>query len=588
MQGQRITPETLKPKRNQAGTYPDKLPEKLQVGILRAGLISCCLGGAILSSGITASMAQLPGQNIDKKLLTENPSGSLSLAIQNLFEDETALPLPARQEREALRGYYIENNGKPLWVGTSRMKSLVKVMRESEREGLQPSAYPIKTLERALRVVHLGEPEAKAQVELYFSAFYLRFSRDLKIGRFLPSKIDPKLYWQKKKLDTLTAMKLVAKYEDFTKLIPALQPQIREYARLKQVLAAFRRIENAGGWPALPIGSLEGGIVKPGEEHKLVPALRKRLKVTDQKLRKSTEIQDLIYDADLADAVKRFQKMHGLEPDGVVGKRTLFALNISVTDRIRQIIVTMERWRWMPENLGKNHILVNIAGYQLKRVSNNRVVDVMRVAVGKPYHQSPVFSDKIEYLEFNPYWNVPRSIAVKEELPKLKSNPAARAARGFEAVIGKRAVPLTAIDWSTVSPGNFKYRLRQKPGSNNALGRVKFMFPNRFNVYMHDTPSRGLFKKAQRAFSHGCIRLARPIDLAEQLLKPVSGWNRTFIDQTIASRERTVVKLPKPLPVHLTYSTVWLDGDGEVQFRPDIYRRDAKLEKALSGRFMSF
>jgi murein L,D-transpeptidase YcbB/YkuD len=268
----------------------------------------------------------------------------------------------------------------------------------------------------------------------------------------------------------------------------------------------------------------------------------------------------------------------------VLGKQSLFQLNIPVESRIRQITLSMERWRWMPESLGDNYIMVNIAGYELVHVRNGVTHDRMRVVVGRPYYQTPVFSERMTYVEINPYWNVPHSIAVNEELPKLQSQPAALAERGYEVLVGDTPTNVTAINWNNYSPGNFPFRLRQKPGERNALGQVKFMFPNQFNVYMHDTPSRGLFSETERARSHGCIRLARPLDMAEQVLLNVPGWDRKRIDAVVARQERTVVSLKTPLDVHITYSTAWRDDDDRVHFRPDIYQRDAKLHLALFGK----
>jgi len=503
-------------------------------------------------------------------------------AIAELFANESqSLPLPIKQESTALKSYYLDNAGARLWTNATRMTDLVTALREARKQGLEPSAYPADDLAKIARLTFAADRLTKAQVELYFSALFLRFARDIKVGRFLPTKIDPKLYWQKKTIDPVRALGMVAQAENMDAFIERWQPKIGDYRRLKTVLAAYREIEQAGGWPTVPV--IE--VLKPGERNPVVPAVFARLEQVDTELHGGRDRTSDLYDPELVAAVKRFQKSHGLEPDGVIGKRTIFAMNIPVTDRIRQIIVTMERWRWMPENLGPSHIRVNIAGYELRRIRDGRLEEVMRVVVGKPYHQTPVFSDQIEYLEFNPYWNVPHSIAVREELPKLRSNPGARAARGFEAVVNGRGVPLTSINWQAMSAGNFRIQIRQRPGPNNALGRVKFMFPNRFNVYLHDTPARSLFARSGRAFSHGCIRLARPIDLAEQVLQSVRGWDRARIDRVLASKERTTVRLPAPLPVHLTYATAWLDENGAVQFRSDIYDRDTKLENALLGRY---
>jgi murein L,D-transpeptidase YcbB/YkuD len=239
----------------------------------------------------------------------------------------------------------------------------------------------------------------------------------------------------------------------------------------------------------------------------------------------------------------------------------------------------------MPEDLGKQYLIVNIAGFELRRMNAGAVEERMAVVVGKPYHRTPVFSDRIRYIEFNPYWNVPPGILIKEELPKLRRNPASVAARGFELVQGGRVVDPRSVDWSRYGAGRFPFSLRQRPGANNALGRVKFMFPNPHNVYLHDTPARNLFVRDVRAFSHGCIRLARPLDLADQVLRVggVPGWNKDRIDRVVACAQRAVVSLEEPLPVHITYLTAWVDN-GIANFRQDIYGHDAKLLAALNGK----
>ena len=312
-----------------------------------------------------------------------------------------------------------------------------------------------------------------------------------------------------------------------------------------------------------------------------IPQLAARLAVTGEIASAPQGIEPELYEGAIVDAVKRFQRRHGLEPDGVIGTQTLVALNIPVEQRLRQIVLAMERWRWMPEELGAHYVLVNIAGFQLRRIEQGKLKEKMRVIVGKPYRRTPVFSDTMKYVEINPFWTVPYSIATRDKLPVLKKNPASLAGAGFEAFNGSQKISLTGVDWSRYSGRNFPFTLRQKPGPKNALGRVKFMFPNRFNVYLHDTPQRGLFEKTTRAFSSGCIRLHRPIDLADQLLSQESGWSRPRIESVLTSGKRTVVSLTKPIAVHLTYSTAWRGEDGSIQFRNDIYRRDLRLYKAL-------
>lgn len=516
-------------------------------------------------------------------LLASDQSG-IRAAVITLLQEGDALPLVVRQNRAAFEKYYVDQGGQLLWIGTGGMNALIRQLKFAGFEGLDPAHYRISSLEKLKAGVPIVDTPGRAKIELIFSAFFLRYAADIKIGRFLPNKVDPNLYWRRKKVDLSRALTILAQEKKFDQWTSAWQPQIPEYRALKKTLRRYFDIAAKGGWQPLPPGET----IKPGMTDLRVHALRARLAVTDNRLSKAAAGDEAVYTPDLVAAVKRFQHRHGLEPDGVVGKGTLFALNISVFDRLRQIVVSMERWRWMPEQLGQHYIMVNIAGFELRRVRSGQLEEKMRVVVGKAYHQTPVFSNAIRYLEINPYWNVPYSIATKEELPKLQSNPASFAARGFEAVIGENPVEVTAIDWNQYSRTHFPLRLRQRPGPRNALGRVKLMFPNKFNVYLHDTPSRSLFARAKRAFSHGCIRLHRPIDLTEQVLRNTSGWDRARIEKVLASKERTIVNLSQPLPVHITYSTAWLDEKGAMQFRADVYRRDVKLHRALFGKTSSW
>jgi murein L,D-transpeptidase YcbB/YkuD len=306
-----------------------------------------------------------------------------------------------------------------------------------------------------------------------------------------------------------------------------------------------------------------------------VPILRRRLQITGD-----ITIQDpnsFRYDAGLELAVRGFQARQGLEVDGVVGPASRAALNLPVGERIAQLLINLERWRWLPDDLGDRHVLVNIAGFELQAVDYGQTVFRSAVVVGTPYHQTPVFSDQIEYVEFNPFWNVPTSIARGEILPKARRDPGYLAQQNIRVLAGwgddAPVVDPRRIDWSRPFP----YRLRQEPGPNNALGRVKIMFPNPFNVYLHDTPARDLFGRASRAFSHGCIRVHEPLALAAHVLD----WSLPQVQSVVDGRGRKIVRLAKPMPVHVTYQTAWVGQDGAVQFREDIYGRDARVADLL-------
>jgi murein L,D-transpeptidase YcbB/YkuD len=513
---------------------------------------------------------------------TPRELAAVRLNIIDVLNKDPDLPLPVRQRRAELLGYYEEDAGRLLWLGSDLYAELLTRLRAADEDGLDPFSYPADRLALLMESAAGAGLRAQSIVELHFSTAFLEYASDLRVGRFLPRKLDPNFFVQERVIDQRAALQALAASPSVDDFLGRWQPQAPSYATLRQSLADYKKIAADGGWPSVPLGDA----IKPDAEDERVPALRARLAVTDGAAPEAAAGAEKLYDAALSEAVKRFQARHGLDVDGVVGAATIVALNVPVETRLKEIAAAMERWRWLPEDLGADHIMVNIAGFDLKLVRGGAIEDEMVVVVGKPYSRTPAFSDAVRYVELNPYWNVPPSIAINEELPKLRKNPGARAGDGFEAVLGDRVIPLTAVNWNQYGRGNFPFQLRQRPGPNNALGKAKFVFPNKFNVYLHDTPAKSFFERSERAFSHGCIRLSRPIDLAEEVLQP-EGWTRERIDGVVASGDRTVVNLTTPLPVHITYLTAWVD-DGVANFRRDIYEQDAKLLAALEGHSLAW
>ena len=522
-----------------------------------------------LTLGICVLALTLLGQAVLAQTTTAQKEQILQ-EIGRRLQSGTDLPVELKAHSKVLSTYYLDPGSELLWVGTPRMKAFAERLTKADEDGLKAADYKVPFAE-----AESEDTAALAAAELAYSGTFLTYASDLKVGRLTPRKVDPELFAQTKTIDGQKTLQALAKQPDVHLFFSQWSPHNPEYRALHNLLLEHREMAADGGWPKVSTGDS----LKLGMRNPRVAELRARLEASKDITIKRKDAE--LYDEGLLMAVKRFQTRHGLEADGTVGKATVRALNVPVEDRIKQIVVNMERWRWLPEDLGNRYILVNIAGFNLRLVEAGAVKDRMKVVVGKPYRRTPVFSDKIRYLEINPYWNVPRSIAVRAELPQFRKDPSFIDRMGFEVYRGGKKIDPKTVNWNNVSAKGFPYTLKQKPGPKNALGRVKFIFPNKFSVYLHDTPSRGLFQRAARAGSSGCIRLERPIDLAEQVLHKKEGWDRKRIDAVLESAKNTRVDLPEKLPVHLTYSTAWSGEGGTINFRPDVYSRDKKLAKVL-------
>ena len=325
--------------------------------------------------------------------------------------------------------------------------------------------------------------------------------------------------------------------------------------------------------------------MRPGAADERITVLARRLAVSGDLEDSGSVDGATTYDDSLVEAVRRFQQRHGLDIDGVIGPATLRAINVPVGQRIRQLEINLERARWVTKGLEDDFILVNIAGFEAYVVRGREVVWRTRVQVGRSYRQSPVFRDVMKYLVINPTWTVPYSMATRDILPQVQQDPDYFANRGFTVKDRTgEAIDPSGVDWSQLRRGRFPYTLVQGPGPQNALGRVKFMFPNKYAVYLHDTPSRSLFDRGDRTFSAGCIRVENPFDLAEELLGS-AGWTQERFQAVLDSGEITTVFLPEPLPVLMLYWTAVVSTNGVVTFYNDVYDRDQAIAEALDEPF---
>ncbi len=503
-----------------------------------------------------------------------------------------ALPASVSKQKERaraweeMRRFYQKRNFQPAWSDgrgpLPQAEALLAAIDPLAAEGLDPRRYGKDQL---TGLFPEGFPEEKrwkglqddpqvqrrvADFDAQLTYTYLTLAAHMAVGRLQPETIRADWYTKPRNVDLDAQLeKTLASHDEeaVLKSLRGLAPPNEEYARLRQALARYRDLANRGGWPTVP----DGPELKQDDTGPRVAALRARLAVTgdlavpeSQAAAPAAPAANTAFDQTLGQAVSRFQRRHGLEVTGKVDEETLGALNVPARTRVRQIEANMERWRWMPSQLGERYIWVNVPEFRMELIEGTRPGIAMRVVVGKEQSKTPVFSDKMEYLELNPTWTVPDSIIQDEILPAIAKNPGYLASHDMEVLPGE------------------KFRVRQRPGADNPLGKVKFMFPNQFDIYLHDTPADHLFDQSERDFSHGCIRLEKPIELAEYLLKGDPKWTPEEIRAKLATGENVQVPLPRPLPVHILYWTAWTEPDGTVQFRKDIYDHDERLIEALA------
>jgi murein L,D-transpeptidase YcbB/YkuD len=480
---------------------------------------------------------------------------------------------------------YTDNGISPYWVSTSgaqrRAYTLISVLLKAEEEGLDPTRYRLSSI---IPLLTASELEDLSRLDLLLSLAFIAYVTDMREGQAVACLLDPQLFGAARstKWDTLDVLREGLNSPDLELFLAMQAPKHAEYQALKTLLAEYRLLEAQGGWPQLP----EGPDLKAGAEDP-------RLDLLAQRLFRTGDLAHLDagpfarYEGALVEAVKSFQRRYNLEPDGVLGKDTLRVLNIPVRDHINKIILNMERWRWLPQNLDGRRIFVNIAAFHLTLTSDYSSELTMPVSVGKLKNKTPVFNHSMSYIEVNPYWTIPPSIARNEIVPKMQKNPYYLHDERIRIFAGWQEdspeLPPSAINWQTIGTGINRYRLRQEPGPQNALGRIKFMFPNNKNIYLHDTPSPSQFKKRKRTLSHGCVRVSQPLDLALYILQnDGQRISKKQLQDLIASGKQRVFVLNSTVPVHLMYRTVFVDpATGRAHFYSDIYERDSALAKAL-------
>ena len=491
--------------------------------------------------------------------------------------------------KAALSRFYEARNFKLAWGSDNARQQLAQAIREVSDHGLNPADYHYGTIaELALQPRKVAEEEHQADLDLVMSDAFLLLASHLQDGKVNPNTIHPEWSASRQERDIPAVLDNALSSGTVYQALQSLIPSAPNYQRLVEARRQLSRLSGQP-WPALA----SRPAIRPGEDDPRLPEIRRRLALLGYIPTADNDAQDEFddrytsdsYRDELISVIPRFQARQGLEPDGIIGRQTFTALNKLPVERIRQLDANLERWRWLPDDLGSTFVLVNIAGFEMVAVQDGAEVLRQRVIVGGPYRQTPVFSDRIRYLAFNPTWTVPRKLMIEDQLPQIRRDPDYLERMSFRIYQGWGAdrveIDPATVDWYSLSADNFPYQLVQEPGPQNAMGQVKFMFPNQYDVYLHDTPGQSLFGRIERTLSSGCIRVERPLELAEWLLEGNSNWSKSNIDRALELREPVNAILRSPVPVHLQYWTVWVDSAGIIQFRNDIYGRDQRLIDAL-------
>ena len=488
-----------------------------------------------------------------------------------------------------LSAFYEGRDFRPAWIENRRLsgaaRQVLGVLGSAEGQGLRSGDYmagPLVT--EGPLTTNDTDTATLALIDISLTGQAMRYIKDLHSGRFTPQEVELGLDIQHKELDLAYELEKLLQVSDVQMFLESYAPQHRGYERLREQLAYYRKLAQEDDWQPLD----DSRVLEVGDDYPQADRLRQRLSLTGD-LPRTTAAGAPIYDAELAAAVTRFQTRHGLGSDGIIGEKTFQQLNRPWSDRVAQIAVSLERWRWVPDDSEDRIIVVNVAAYFMRAFDDIHRPEVSafesRVVVGKSYSRfrTPIFNGVIQYLDFRPYWNIPTSIVRGEIAPHL-DEPGYLDQRDYEIVreFGHHVdvLPATRENLELVKQG--KLHLRQRPGPKNALGEVKFIFPNEHAVYLHSTPAKSLFARSKRDFSHGCIRVADPVDLAEWLLSDQPEWDRQAIEQAMAKGGPTRVQITQRTPVWILYVTALVDAkSGDLYFWDDIYGLDEALAEAL-------
>ena len=519
-----------------------------------------------------------------------DPDDGYTVTIDTLYIDSFFVKNNEFEEnREEVAQFYRDRNFKSAWFKEKKPKpqalALIERLKNAESEGLVMDPYDENRIEKLDQYIEEKRYENEDQLDekmmetdVALTNLYFDYAKRLNVGSLSPDDFSFGYHIKQKELKLGERLDSILRLENVTDPYSSLEPEHKQYRLLRAYLAEYKGIQESGGWPTVNVEKN----LKYGDSSATVVDVRKRLFVNrDIPDSMAYFSRSMRFDSMLVYAVVKFQNRHGLEPTGVVNQETAAAMNMSVEDRIQQIIINMERFRWIPNDLGSPHILVNIPAFTLYVRNEDEEIMDMKVVTGKAVTETVLFSDTMEYLEMSPYWNVPSSITNGEILPKAKRNPGYITSQNMEIVAGNDVISPYSVKWGQYEEGNFPYSIRQKPGKSNALGTIKFIFPNQFNIYLHDTNAKYLFDKTERNFSHGCIRVEKPLELAKFVLRDQPEWTEERIQEHRQKSSPERVYLKNKIPVYVLYFTAWVDTDGTLQFRDDLYNHDSEIKQKL-------
>ena len=514
-----------------------------------------------------------------KKTESEFPNSTARL--NNIRINEYISLKDSTERQKQLARFYEKRNNELVWFNNGKLnkngRELIHQLERADEEGLSGKFYDLPGIKSEINYLKLSEDETLhklAALDLKLTNAYMSFASDISTGKVNPEDLNVVWETNTEHRNFSEYLKRAIENNKVEESLINLRPAHKQYKLLVEAHKKLSAKKNNGSWilPGNNIPTLEEGDSLPEVVH-----IKKRLSSSGYLVEDdSSYINSLLFDMQLTLAVKNFQRHHGLKADGVVGANTLAEMNKPIEYRLAQIRLNLDRLRWLPNSVGNRDIIVNIPDYKLQYFENNELAQEMGVVVGKTANYTPALKDTITYLVFNPTWNVPYSIATEEMLPKIKADPSYISRNNFKLLRGSYLsddeINPDSVNWYEITADNFPFFIVERPGNGNALGRVKFILPNNYSIYLHDTPADHLFNRSKRDFSHGCIRLEKPFLLAKLLLE--SEMTSYEIDRMLASNETQTVVLDKPVAVHLVYQTAWIDDFGELQFRNDIYGFD--------------